>query len=158
LQALTAMKDEGFLAEVSPDLLNAQQAVVENEGSIADFTAKLQQVEGQLRQLDTDLTSLQRDSLESATARKNQMGEVLSRITMAKLDLERNSDILSEYSGRILEVLAAPGQVLSSGARLARLELDDEEQSLVAVGYFQVGDGKKIKQGMSVQITPDAVE
>ena len=83
---------------------------------------------------------------------------MLSRIALNSTQIQRNGDIVSEYSGRILEVVASRGQVLSAGARIASIELDDSSQSLVTLAYFPVADGKKIRPGMQVQITPDTVE
>ena len=158
LESLNEMKKEGFLAETSADLLTAQQSVLENESKVTDLHARLQQIDGQLKQLDTDTNTLVRDSLESSTSRSNQIRDIMSRIALSELELSRNGDVLSEHSGRILEVIATAGQVLTAGARIATLELDDETQSLVAIAYFPIRDGKKIQPGMQVQITPDTVE
>jgi HlyD family secretion protein len=158
LDSLSNMKKEGLLAEVAPDLLSAEQAVLQNESSVVELTARLQQVEEQIRQIDTDANTLARDALDSKTARKNQIQDVLSRIALNEAQIQRNGDVISEYSGKVLELIATRGQVLSAGARVATIELDDSSQTLVTLAYFPVGDGKKIRPGMQVQITPDTVE
>jgi HlyD family secretion protein len=156
--SLDGLKKEGLIAEVSPELLQAEQALLENDAKATDLRARLQQVEGQIKQLDTDVNTLARDSLESATSRKNQIRDVLTRIAVNEVNLRRNSEIVSEHSGRVLEVIAYAGQFVTAGARIATVELDDASQPLVTIGYFPVRDGKKIQPGMAVQVTPDTVE
>jgi HlyD family secretion protein len=74
------------------------------------------------------------------------------------MQLERSVDVLSDYTGPVVEVYAARGQVVTSGARLLLLHLDGPDAGLVSLTYFSVKDGKKIRPGMSAQITPDNVE
>ena len=72
--SLTNMKNEGLLAEVAPELLSAEQAVLQNESSIVDLTARLQQVEEQIRQVDTDANTLARDTLKQRHRARTRYG------------------------------------------------------------------------------------
>ncbi len=73
-------------------------------------------------------------------------------------DLRTKSHIVSEYTGRILEITASVGQIVNGGQRMGSLETEDPNGKLLAVGYFQVSDGKKIEPGMDVRISPATVE
>ena len=157
-ETLENLRKQGLLAEVSSDMVQAEQALLENEFKLTDLNARAQQIEGQLKQLDLDVNEVKRDTLENATARRNQIQELRSRIALNEIQLARNSDIISEHTGKILEVIASVGQVLPTAARIATVELDGPADTLVAVAYFPIRDGKKIQPGMPVQITPDTVE
>ena len=156
--SLMTMRKEGLLADVSPELLQAENAILENDSKATDLRARLQQLEQQTKQLETEAIDMARDSLESETGRANQIRDLLSRIAMNELELERNSSIVSEHNGRVLEVIVTTGQILAAGSRVATIELDATSDPLVAIGYFPVGDGKRIMPGMQLQITPDTVE
>ena len=86
------------------------------------------------------------------------MRELQSNIALYALQLEQNSQILSPYAGRIVELAANPGQLVQRGARLGSLDREDATTNIVGLLYFPVKDGKKIRGGMPIQIVPDTVE
>jgi len=135
--------------------LNRQALVIEQTyrntlAQIADLQAQIQALRGQGE-------SLQQRSLEADIQRTNQMQEVRQQIAQINLQLRQNSQIISEYSGRVLELTAKPGQVLRQGDRLGLVEADAPSTQLVAAVYFSIKDGKRIQPGMRIQITPDSV-
>jgi HlyD family secretion protein len=158
LQIVETLRREGLLAEGSAEFANAHVAVNDNDARIAAYKAQLEQTDGQIHSLETQLSALVQQNLESSTARRNQIAEVKSRIAAAGMQLERSEDVLSDYSGKVVEVYAAEGQMVTSGARLLLLHLEGPDSGLVSLTYFSVKDGKKIRPGMSAQITPDNVE
>ena len=158
LDGLQTLRKEGLISEVSLDLLQAEQAVLDNDTKTTDITARLKQLDGQLQQAETREAGSARENVESSSSRRNQMQDLQARISLAELQLARSGEIRSEYSGRIIEVTATAGQILSSGASLAAIDVDDASQPLVSISYFPVGDGKKVQPGMTIQVTPDSVE
>ena len=89
--------------------------------------------------------------------RKNSIQEVKHNIAKLERQLEFNQQIKSPYSGCILELTANNSSVLNSGDRLGSIKIDDGSNSLSSVAYFPVGDGKRIRAGMKIFITPDTV-
>jgi HlyD family secretion protein len=158
LDGYRRLKDEGLISEVSSDLLGAEQAVLDNGTKITDLNARIKQLDGQLKQLDTRRATSARDSLETASTRKNQIRDLTARIAVNELQLSRSSEIHSLQAGRIVELVATPGQIVTPGARIATLEVDEPSPSLVSVSFFPVGDGKQIAPGMQIQVTPESVE
>ena len=158
VDAQHALRDKGLIAPLSKDLIDAEQAEVDNTAKITDATAKLKELELQTAQSQASETGLSNDTLESETARKNQIQELTSRIAVNQVALDRNSDILATRSGRVLEVLAIEGQIVPVGARIATIQADGGEDELQSVSYFAVGDGKKIHVNDRVQVTPDTAE
>jgi HlyD family secretion protein len=152
------LKDQGLLPELSNDLLQAQQAVLDNAAKIADLNTRITQLDSQLKQLDTREATITRDSVDTSTSRTNAMRELASRISINDLQLGRDSEIRSQKSGRIVELAATRGQVVTLGARIATLEVDAPGSTLMSVSFFPVGDGKQIQPGMLIQVTPDSVE
>ncbi|MEM7594635.1 MAG: NHLP bacteriocin system secretion protein, partial [Cyanobacteria bacterium P01_A01_bin.83] len=68
------------------------------------------------------------------------------------------SQIVSQHSGKILELTVNQGQVIEAGTRLASINTDNQVNDLVGMTYFPVKDGKKVKPGMEIQITPQTVK
>ena len=148
----------GLIAKNGDELLQAQKALLENQDKIAAFKTTFKQQESQLKTLDTKSKSLSFQNLESSTARSNQIRELQSSIALTELQLEQNSQVLSSYAGRLVELAVNPGQLVQRGARLGAIDQEDPAQKLVGLTYFPVKDGKKIRVGMPIQITPETVE
>ena len=86
------------------------------------------------------------------------MQDVKRDIAKLELQLSNNSQIISQHSGRILEVTVNSGQVVEAGTRLGSIDAENRSSKLVGMTYFSIGDGKKIQPGMTLQITPQTVK
>jgi NHLM bacteriocin system secretion protein len=69
-------------------------------------------------------------------------------------EYQRNSLVLSPMAGCLVEQLVQPGAVVNAGTTLFSLNRQDGRQELVSLAYFPVQDGKRLKPGQSVRITP----
>ncbi|MEH2326467.1 MAG: NHLP bacteriocin system secretion protein [Nostoc sp.] len=130
---------------------DAQRQYLEELNSMKDLQAQLQQLNSK------KATQAQQDE-ESSTNRKNQIQEVTRTIAKLEFELKDNSQIISKHNGRILEITLTPGQVVNSGTRIASIAAEDSSSRLTSVTFFSVGDGKKIKPGMELQITPQTAK
>ena len=123
----------------------------ENLGNISNFQA-------QLKDLDSREANLAKENLETATNRTREIQELKREIARLELQLNNESQIISQYSGRILEIAVNPGEVVNAGTRLASIDEENNTSKLVAVTFFPIKEGKKFKPGMKVQITPETVK
>jgi len=160
-------------------LLDAQEKDQENRNKIADLEAQLKQLnaketeqekayrdnlstisdlQAQLKEQDSREASLAQEDLETSTTRKKEIQEVQREIAKLELQLGSNSQIISQHSGRILEITTNPGQVIDTGTRIASIDAEKPSSKLVGITYFPVADGKKIQPGMTLQITPQTVK
>ncbi|RCJ26664.1 NHLP bacteriocin system secretion protein [Nostoc sp. ATCC 43529] len=170
-------KKEGAIS--GDEALTAEQEYLQNLEKIADIQAQLKELDvketeteqnyrqnlstisdlqAQLKELDSKQASVAQQDLESVTTRKKEIQEVKREIGQLELQLGDNSQIVSQYSGRILEITLTPGQVVNAGTRLATIEVENSKYKLVGVTYFSVAEGKKIQPGMTIQITPQTVK
>lgn len=148
-EKLKKLKAQGAVTEDM--VLQAQQAYQEKFSQINDFQT-------QLRDLATKEKSLFEQNFQSSTTRKNQIQELQQNIVQLEVQLKQNSQVISPYSGRVLEVTTFPGQVVSQGTRIATIQAEELSGKLTGVTFFPIGDGKKIDKGMKVQITPSTTE
>jgi HlyD family secretion protein len=128
-----------------------QRSYLENLNLISDLKA-------QLRDLDAKQSSVTQQNFEANSNRKNQIEEIQRAIAQLTLQLKNQSQIVSPYSGRVLEVSAVPGQLLASGIRVGSIAAEEGTNPIQGITYFSIGDGKKIKPGMKIQITPQTVK
>ena len=158
MESRKEMLAQGLIAKVSDEVFQAEKEYLENQSRISELQAQLREVESQLKQLDTKEQELTRQMFEASTSRKNEILSLNKNIALYEVQLERNSQIVSEYSGRVLEIASNLGQVLSAGSRIASVEVQESATDLVCVTYFPVRDGKRVRPGMSIQVTPDTVK
>jgi HlyD family secretion protein len=142
---------ESQLKQLDVKEADAQRQYLQNLNTIKDLQT-------QLREQDSKEAGLDQQDIEASTNRKNQIQEVNRTIGQLELQLRDNSQIISKYNGRILEITVAPGQVISPGTRLGSIGAEELSSKLVGVTFFSVEDGKKIKPGMTLQITPQTVK
>jgi HlyD family secretion protein len=70
--------------------------------------------------------------------------------------LAGSTDVKSPYAGRVLEVVGGAGTLVPPGASICTLE--PENAPLEAVLFVPAGEGKKVRPGMDVRISPSTVK
>lgn len=130
---------------------DAQQQYLSNLNEIKNIQAQLQEQ-------NSKQASLAQEDLQTSTTRKNEIQEVKREIAKLEQQLGNNSQIISQHSGRVLEITVTPGQVVAAGTRLASIDVENTSSKVVGITYFPVGEGKKIQPGMMLQITPQTVK
>ena len=157
----------GLIGHAAKEISDAESAVLDNDARIYDYTSRLEQIDGQLKQIDTRNAALQRQTLGESGTRRNEIAQLKRSIELDRFQIAHEGSVRSRYSGRVLEVMAAPGQVIGSGGKILTLDLDertgaapgtDPSGELISISYFPIKDGKKIQPGMRIQLTPDTVE
>jgi HlyD family secretion protein len=119
---------------------------------------EIQDIKSQIQELNGKQADLVRQDRETLTTRKREIKETEREITRLEEQISNNSQIVSQHTGKVLEITVNPGQVVESGTRIANIDLDDNSDRLVGVSFFPVEDGKKIKPEMAMQIVPQTIK
>ncbi len=142
---------ESQLKQLDVREADAQRQYLQNLNQVKDLQA-------QLRTLDSKAIAQVEQDLNNATNRKKEIQETQRTIAKLELDLKGKSQITSPYNGHILELSALPGQALAEGTRIGTIEAQDGSSKLMSVAFFPVSEGKKVRPGMKLQITPSTVK
>ncbi|WP_375498169.1 NHLP bacteriocin system secretion protein [uncultured Nostoc sp.] len=142
---------ESQLKQLDLKEADAQQQYLSNLNEIKNIQAQLQEQ-------NSKAATLAQEDLQTATTRKNEIQEVKREIAKLEQQLGNNSQIISQHSGRILEITVTTGQVIDAGTRLGSIDAENSSNKMVGITYFPVGEGKKIQRGMTIQITPQTVK
>ena len=119
---------------------------------------EIKNIQAQIQELDSKQANLTQQDLQNLTTRTREIQEAKREITQIQQEINSQSQIVSQHSGRILELTVNPGQVIEAGTRLASIDTDNQAGKLVGMTYFPVQDGKKIQPGMEIQITPETIK
>lgn len=119
---------------------------------------KIDELKTKIKDIESQKTKLSQQDLEKSIDKTNQIQEVKDKIAQLKLKLANDSQIVSQYDGYVLETSVVPGQVVGAGNRLGAIEAEDSQAKLESIVYLADKDGKQIKSGMTVQVTPSVVK
>ena len=116
------------------------------------------QISTELEKLDSLSKQLEQNNLEANNREQNQVQEVQQAIARLQKEVADKSIIKSPHAGCIVEITATVGQYVNPGTRLGNLQTGKEAREMMGVTYFAVEDGKKIRPGMVISLTPDIVK
>lgn len=146
------------IADVRAQLKQLDAKETEQEKTSRDNFTQISDLQAQLKELDSRKANLAQQNLETSTNRQKEIQDVQREIASLELQLSNSSQIISQHNGRVLEIAVNPGQVIEAGTRLGNIETEISSSNLVGMTYFTVADGKKIRPGMTLQITPQTVK
>lgn len=146
------------VAELETQLKDLDRQQAESEAEYIKNLNTVKELKNQLQSIDVQVADLTQQDVQKSIDKTNQVQETKRRIAQIESELAGKSKITSNYNGRILELAIVPGQSVSAGARIGSIETEDPDGKLMSVIYLADKDGKQIKPGMTVQVTPSMVK
>jgi HlyD family secretion protein len=154
------------------DYIGAESQINEAEGQLKQLDVKeastqkdYLQTQDQANQLETQIAGLQgqqatqkEQDLSTKVLRQKEIQETERTITQLELQLKNSSQIISSDDGHILELNIKPGQQVEMGMGLGTISTQSPEAKLRNVAFLPVSEGKKIKPGMLLQLTPTTLK
>ncbi|MEO8503308.1 MAG: NHLP bacteriocin system secretion protein [Acidobacteriota bacterium] len=112
-----------------------------------------------LLSIDQQISGIQSSLLQSQMG----SGDRGSRVEDKRLDLKAletklatDSLVKTAFAGRVVAILAGPGQQLRAGDKLVSLEAAEAPVSFI--GFIPLAEGKKVTPGMEARISPSNVK
>jgi len=146
------------IANLSTQLTQLKVEETKSQQSYRDSQANMGNLEQQLQELETRKKRLDQEEFNRANQQDREVQEISQGIDHLKQQIAENSTVRSPTQGCIVETTLSIGQVLRPGTQIGAIQLEGKEEPLIAVSYFAVKDGKLVKSGMSIQVTPDTVK
>lgn len=138
-----------------------KQLEVKEADALKDYLASLNDIKdlkAQLQEINSQKAQTAQKDAETSTRRLQESQEVEREIARLKEQIANEGRIISQHTGRVLETVVTPGQVVEAGARIANIDTRNLSGKLIGITYFSVEDGKKIQPDMTIQITPQTVK
>ena len=179
LSDFEALTQQKIFAEYDQEVTDTRQQLLSNKIALSELSLKQQEIEfqrlkflsehqerldgieelqKQIEELDVQVARLDQAELTSETNTKLELVEAEGRLQRLEQDLAHQSQIVSPHSGKILELTVVTGQILTPGQQIGSIESNSSPNGLIAVAYFPMKDGKKIKSGMQTRITPTTIK
>ena len=130
--------------------------VLGTRSQISGTEQSISRAQVRIAEIATQRSSLARNLNERADARATALDDIRRQISEIEGQREGSTLIRSPYAGRVLEIASNNGDVVSPGRQV--LTIENEARPLEAVIYVSGLEGKRIKPGMEVRISPSTVK
>jgi multidrug efflux pump subunit AcrA (membrane-fusion protein) len=105
-----------------------------------------------------ELSSL-RDALAARNSqREQQIIQQQTRIRSLEETVRRTANIRAPISGCVIDRSIHSGEVVQPGTTLFAMEAATREEGLESLAFFPAGDGKRLRVGQRVRITPTSTK
>lgn len=160
--------DEATLALLAERLEAQRQLEAQGLVTRTALLATRQQYEGleekvrgarsQLAQLEIERLAVENRARETVRAGQLELERIEDEIRKMDRQFRSASQVVSPYTGRILEVMSDQGKIVSPGEPMLSLDRTGRDvQNLVAIVYVPSIYGKMVTPGMQIQISPSTV-
>jgi HlyD family secretion protein len=120
---------------------------------------KIAQTRGDLTQIQAHLLSLTNQKQDDLRNLEQRVADAQAKFESVQRDLKEQSEVVSPYTGRILEVMSDPGAIVGRGEPILTLDMSGRTvKGLEAIIYVPPSHGKQIRPGMLIQISPTTVK
>jgi len=158
---------EALETELRSKGLIERQRVVNTKIEINNATEELGRGQNESKQLDLDESTLAITKEKERIEEEDKVATAQRRVETLQDRLQRNAELVSPYSGYIVEFKVNAGEVVDLGRALFSVLPQDHRpelgaskrpRDLQAKLYVRPEDGKKIHPGMLAQIAPSTVK
>ncbi len=119
----------------------------------------IQRSRGDLVQIDAKMLSMTNNKADELRTSQERLTQAEHQEQDLARQLHERSQVVSPFSGRILELIAEDGRMIGRGEALMTLDMMGRAVSgLEAIIYVPATSGKQIKLGMPIQIAPSTVK
>jgi HlyD family secretion protein len=136
--------------------LVTQAAVLQARNNLYSIQGQLSQSQVRLQEIIAEEIKIARETQEKRNDRKKDIDESSRQLKEYQTQREWTTKIRSPYRGQVIEKLVERGNPVTEKDRIVTVET--EESPMQAVIYIPAGDGKKVRPGMQIQISPSTVK
>jgi HlyD family secretion protein len=122
---------------------------------------------GKSRLAELDLEAIKGDAARhrSQLERRLKIQQLKTRLDLDRAKLSRTSRIVSQYHGRVVQVLSTSGELVREGSPVVLLHgpksersADADEAAYESIIFVPAGEGKKIDIGDTVEVSPATIK
>ena len=134
--------------------LVTKETLLSTQESLRTARAALNAMNTDLHQAEVSRLSAERTNESERRQNEARVRDTDRQIQLLKQRFEQSSHITSAYSGRVVELRAMVGDVVEPGQPIASLERTTGVGVLEALLYLDSREGKRVRPGMRVEISP----
>jgi len=137
--------------------LVTSEAIETTREALRSAQVSVQTMRADMQRLAVDNFSAERANESALLGGTMDIKETQRQIQLMEDKLQQNSTVVSTYEGRVVEVRASVGDLIAPGTPVVSLERTSAQGNLEALLYVDSREGKVLRPGMSVQVSPSIV-
>lgn len=150
IETQTGLFEEGLIT---------RQTLIASQLELASVQLEIETIRTQFKQQEVARLEAKKGSDNDVIVVKNQLEDARRQMALMMRDAKNFTSIVSPYTGRVLEVKAAEGQLVERGTHLISVEATGVDvNEMEAYLYLPASEGKKIASGMKVEISPSTAK
>jgi HlyD family secretion protein len=135
--------------------LITKQTLIASQLELASVQLESETMHSQVKQLDVTRLEAKKQSETELTQLKNGLEEAKRNVALLLRDTKSFAAVVSPYTGKVVEVKAAEGQLVERGTHLVSVEPTGVDvNEMEAYVYLPASEGKKVATGMRVEVSP----
>jgi HlyD family secretion protein len=139
--------------------LITKQTLISSQLELASVQLEIETTQSQFKQLEVTRLETKKQSENEVTQLKNQLADAKRNVAEMLRDTKNFASVISPYTGKVVEVKAAEGQLVERGTHLISVEpIGVDVNEMEAYVYLPAADGKKVANGMKVEISPSTAK
>jgi len=141
------------------DNLIVKAELIKTKEMITQTKIDINKLKNQLKELKIKELNLKAQKDEKLKNLQIQINETKRHLAQLQTQLDESSKVITPWSGKVIEVAVKSGDQVAKGTTILRIErIGKEVKNLEAVIFFPPTEGKKIKRGMKIEISPSIVK
>lgn len=136
--------------------LVTHQQVLDLQQKKADLADQIASTGSQLKQLEADRYAMLQVPEQDYTVMTGHMSEIDRQIAFAKHVLDSSEQVVSPYSGQVLEIKVLSGSSVATAEPI--LSIQSNEKTLEVLAYVPSALAKDVQGGMDAEISPTNVK
>ncbi len=150
VEKLQGLFSEGLVT--NQQLLNAKS-------ELNALDAQIQEVELRLADLNVSKLQVTGESRQQLMTLEQKVDEARKNVEILQVSYKNQTKVVSSVSGLVFEISVNKGDYVGMGSTVALIEPEESTvKKFQGVIYFGADDGKKIKRGMNIAISPVTVK
>jgi HlyD family secretion protein len=139
--------------------LITKQTLITSQLELTAVQLDIETTQSQFKHLEITRLETKKQSENELTQLKNQLEDAKRNVALMLRDTKNFTAIVSPYTGRVVEVTAAEGQLVERGTHLVSVEPTGVDvNEMEAYVYLPASEGKKVASGMQVEISPSTAK
>lgn len=139
--------------------LVTKQALINSEQSVVQLQQRSDTIRAQIESLNLQKIEKMKLSDDEESRLSLRVGNTQRSIDTLKQRIQRNSIVRSPYAGRVVEISARAGDLISGGLSVVKLEqVDNALHKLEVIVYVNTRDAKKAVVGLETRVIPSTVK
>ena len=139
--------------------LLTRQALLATLQQSEEVRERMRTARAELAQLEVQELQVRNEKEARTQEGLFRLNEARRELSLLEQELRMSSEVTSQYTGRVLEVMVEQGSMVERGQPIVTVDLAGKAVSeLEAVVYVPSVHGKKVKPGMEIQIAPSTVK